>query len=324
MEIKLHSQDIPELVARVYPVRYSAADQMIEEGFFSVQNDGFGSAAFKELFFEGIHVFWGNNQFKHNIRLQFESDFETIEMHFNLSGFSEVTLDNAMTYSFDSGYHNIVYAPPVKGVSRMSSTMQILEINIVVSKFRQMLGDNGYDFFWKQVERKIPCFIHDHNLPVTPQMKLLIGEIMNCDKQGIFRKLFVEARIVELLLLQLEQHGSNENGLFCGNQKNDLDKMHHARDIVLNNIDNPCSLIDLARQVGTNEFALKKGFKEAFGTTVFGMLRDERLQQARQILSTGDVNINEVSERLGYSTPSHFIAAYKKKYGVTPGKLLLR
>ncbi len=322
MEIRLHSQDIPELITRVYPAGYAVGEHLIEDGFFSLDNDRMGKAAFKEIFFDGIHIFWGNNRFKDNIRLQFESDFETIEMHFNLSGFSEFTINTSTTYSFESGFHNIIYAPPVKGISKMSSTLDILEINMVVSKFRQMLGEPGYDFFWKQVERNIPCFIHHRNLPVTAPMKLLIGEIINCKKQGVFKKLFLESSIIELLLLQLEQHNSSECGIFCASRKNEMDKMHHAREIILNNIDNPCSLIDLARQVGTNEFSLKRGFKEVFGTTVFGMLRDERLQRARQILSGGDMNINEVSERLGYSTPSHFIAAYKKKYGITPGSLL--
>ena len=33
-------------------------------------------------------------------------------------------------------------------------------------------------------------------------------------------------------------------------------------------------------------------------------------------------NVNEVGLKLGYSTASHFIAAFKKKYGTTPKKYL--
>ena len=36
------------------------------------------------------------------------------------------------------------------------------------------------------------------------------------------------------------------------------------------------------------------------------------------MLTEGKYNVNEVSLELGYSTASHFIAAFKKKFLVTP------
>ena len=39
---------------------------------------------------------------------------------------------------------------------------------------------------------------------------------------------------------------------------------------------------------------------------------------SKQLLAGGKYNVNEVSMKLGYSTSSHFITAFKNKYGLTP------
>ena len=46
------------------------------------------------------------------------------------------------------------------------------------------------------------------------------------------------------------------------------------------------------------------------------------MELARKWLQSGEYNINELSLKLGYSTPSHFISAFKKKFATTPKKYL--
>ena len=47
------------------------------------------------------------------------------------------------------------------------------------------------------------------------------------------------------------------------------------------------------------------------------------MEVARKLLESGNHNVNEVGLRIGYSTSSHFIAAFKKKYGTTPKKYIM-
>ena len=44
---------------------------------------------------------------------------------------------------------------------------------------------------------------------------------------------------------------------------------------------------------------------------------------AKKMLSSGKYNVNEVSINLGYSTASHFIAAFKRRYNITPKQFTL-
>ena len=46
------------------------------------------------------------------------------------------------------------------------------------------------------------------------------------------------------------------------------------------------------------------------------------LSSGRKLLVSGAYNVNEVGLKIGYSTASHYIAAFKKKYGTTPKKYL--
>ena len=103
-------------------------------------------------------------------------------------------------------------------------------------------------------------------------------------------------------------------------RSDDVDRIQHAKDILLSDLENPPSLLKLAQQVGLNDYKLKQSFKQVFGTTVFGYLHDYRMQQAYQLLEVGELNITEVSLKVGYSSLSSFNRAFKKKFGINPSQ----
>lgn len=88
-------------------------------------------------------------------------------------------------------------------------------------------------------------------------MYRLLNDIMSCDRKGIFKRIYLEAKVSELLLLQLEQlfHASSAVSSLA---KKDEEKIYAVRDYIVNNLNADRSLNDLAHQVGTNEFTLKK------------------------------------------------------------------
>ena len=84
----------------------------------------------------------------------------------------------------------------------------------------------------------------------------------------------------------------------------------------------PPTLVDLANEIELSLKKLKEGFKQFYGTTVYGFLFDYKMELARKLLESGGHNVNEVGLRVGYSTASHFISAFKKQYGTTPKKYI--
>ncbi|MEH2447345.1 MAG: AraC family transcriptional regulator [Nostoc sp.] len=159
------------------------------------------------------------------------------------------------------------------------------------------------------------CFNLRPNL-ITPAKQVALQQILHCPYQGLTRKMYLESKVLELISLNLADQVAAPTEKLLRLQE--IDRIHHARDILLRNIGNPPSLIDLARQVGINEYTLKRGFRQIFGTTVFGYLHDYRMEQARQLLLSGQMKIEQVPQIVGYVNRSRFASAFRKKYGINP------
>jgi AraC-like DNA-binding protein len=326
MKTRLHSSDLQELlVESFYPVNFISEGSGIEERVYPTETI-FGAGFYKELFFEGIHIGYGDIALAKPTQLFVESDMETVEMHFTLCG--DTTTKNNDTgsfFEFRCNQHNIFYTNGFKGLSEWSnqSKMQVFEVNLLPSFFEKYLPDNtkAFEEFRTQLYHSRQSQLCKHNLQITPQMLLIIREILDSQRQGAFKRMFLEAKVIELLILQLEQISNDNCDTFCSLKKSDIDKMYQAKEIIMNNLSTPSSLINIAQQIGTNEFTLKKGFKEVFGKTVFGFWNELKMQEAKRLLLDNKMNVSEVSEQIGYKNPQHFSTAFKKYFGTRPGQL---
>lgn len=80
----------------------------------------------------------------------------------------------------------------------------------------------------------------------------------------------------------------------------------------------------LADAVGLSRVQLHRRVKEITGITVGEFIRNLRLQQAARLLEGGDNTISQVAYSVGFSNPTHFSAAFKKHFGVTPSEYLAK
>ena len=147
----------------------------------------------------------------------------------------------------------------------------------------------------------------------------IIQDILTCKRQGVFKRMFLESKVIELLMLQFEQF-SKEETFNSALSRSTVERIYAARDIIVNRIDADLTLMDLAHQVGTNECTLKKGFKEVFGTTVFAFWRDAKMDRAIELLEGGELRIAELAELLGYKNQKHFSTAFKTRFGISPSQ----
>ena len=321
MHISLYAEDFEiNLFESVLPLN---GENGISENK-TVFKSEFGKGYYKEIAFKGVHIGFGNVSLKDKVKLFFESELETVEMHFALKGKSNVCTSSLKNnVRFQDHQHNIVYAKGICGeITWESKELQLCEINLSPSFFNQFLPeDNGlFEKFKTSIEKGNSNLLTQQHYHINHQMYEIINGIMNCRRQGIFKKMYLEAKVIELLLLQLEQF-SERDAYLTSLKKKDIDKMYEVRDFMLNNISETSSLLELAHRVGTNDFTLKKGFKEVFGTTVFGFWKEAKMKQARQLIAQQGKSVQEVAEALGYGNARHFSTAFKKTYGVSPSTL---
>lgn len=159
---------------------------------------------------------------------------------------------------------------------------------------------------------------------ISPYMSVVLNQIMNYNLHDSVKKLYYKAKVYELLSLLFNRtdETSEERCPFRSDEEN-VRKIKKAKDYLLDNMLEPPTLQELADEVGLNLKKLKLGFKQIYGDTVYGFLFDYKMEHARKLLETGTYNVNEVGIKIGYSTASHFIAAFKKKFGTTPKKYLM-
>lgn len=165
------------------------------------------------------------------------------------------------------------------------------------------------------------------NQPVNTTQKTMdiVQEIINCNYSPPMKQIYMEGKALELIaniMNAIHLENSQKNVLNSTLKPKDIERIYFARDLLLENLISPPGLFELAKITGMNHFKLNRGFKEVFGNTVFGYLRELRLKEAKRLLEKGEMNVTEVSLSVGYSCLSHFAKIFKEHYGVSPGRFL--
>jgi AraC family transcriptional regulator, transcriptional activator of the genes for pyochelin and ferripyochelin receptors len=155
---------------------------------------------------------------------------------------------------------------------------------------------------------------------ITPAMRLVLEKLFTCPYQGRVRQVFLESQCLELIALKLTQlqQVPQMATTVAGLKPDDIERLYLARSIMAANYLQPPSLRELARQVGLNDFKLKYGFRKVFNTTVFGHLHHHRMTLAQEWLAEGKLNVKQVSRQVGYVNQSHFAAAFRRQFGISP------
>lgn len=181
-------------------------------------------------------------------------------------------------------------------------------------------------FSVKDVFKNINCEKnHDlsHPQKINPALIIPFNQIKKCSFLGLSRLMYLESRALEILSLtsEMEILTNKCNNKYLKIRESDKQRIREVKELMAENMINPLTINQLGRKVGINTFKLKTGFKQLYGTTIFGYLRDLRLEKARTLLEDREMNISQIANEVGYANPSHFTAAFKKKFGCNPSAL---
>lgn len=251
---------------------------------------------------------------------------QNLQMIFVLKGRLECKLTGSKKnfLILDEQQHNLLLTHQQLQLKTDNDEHQILFLNISFSLLsRHMPEDHtGYLKLKEGLANHKPVVFFGQNLYITPEISTILNTLFNSVHTGFCQKLFLKSKTLELLVLQLLQFellkaGEPKHQL----KKEELEKMHEVRAILMDNIGNQFSLRTLAHMVGTNEFNLKRNFKTAFGTTVYNYLNQYKMEQAKTMLIEKDISITELSLKMGYKYATHFSSAFKRYFGYLPNKL---
>ena len=285
-----------------------------------------GESTFEEIILEkGFYLLHFQNESNTVQNFEREINSTFIQIHFCLRGNSKFLFNNG-SYSFDvlDNRSILLYNPqrvlPINLDIQPKTTLVSLLISI--EKFHSLFSkESGYIPFLSDKNSNKKYY---DDSEIKPTVSIVLQQIINSNINSSIRDLYVKGKVYELLSLHFQQE-ENTDGEYCPflvDEQNVL-KIRKAKEIIISRMAEPPSLQELANEIGLNIKKLKEGFKQIYGDTVFSFLFDYKMEHARRLLESNQFNVNEVGVQIGYSTSSHFIAAFKKKFGTTPKKYVM-
>jgi AraC-like DNA-binding protein len=268
---------------------------------------------------------FSNRVHPHGLRIGFEIEKPPVSLSYNLS----LPLRSTMVHENGSktvlerqaGDSLLAYLPYTKGVTEApAGHLTSLSISIAQPTFRELftvlpdcLSALGAPHF---IARQSNAFYYQSTIDL--QSRFAILQIVQCPYHGDARKVFLEAKVLELIAHQLAKMGRIDHGGPGELSSKELDHTRRAYGILLDRIERPASLQDLSLMVGLNRNKLNQGFKQLYGGTVFKVLRDARLARSLLLLQDTDLSLADIALQVGYSDQANFSNAFRKHFGQTP------
>ena len=263
------------------------------------------------------------NEFESNFNFKIGKDY--IQFHFCLKGSSKF-LFNQGSYIFNVENENsiLLYNPnkelPIDLL--LDANSQVISILISIKKFHSLFSNESDQI----------SFLNNDNIEnklykekkIGPMIAVILNQMYQQSLNLTMYKLYLRGKVFELMSLYFnkDKEMDIEQCPFLADDNN-IKKIKKAKEIIISRMIEPPTLVELAKEVDISLKKLKQGFKQVYGASVFSFLIDYKMQVSKRLLSSGNYNVNEVALRVGYSTATHFINAFKKKFGTTPKKYLM-
>ena len=178
-------------------------------------------------------------------------------------------------------------------------------------------------------------FIKNYTYRYLPlEISSIIKSLKSMFESDKITPLYLESKILEsIALLENELNSSPENvftnQLNYGNIKigknryitltaSDAHAIQKAYDILTKEACNPPTIKALSKMVFLNEQKLKAGFSAKYHMSISQYTNSIRMTLAENLLSTTDLSIEEIAQRLGYNYSGNFVKMFKKTHGKTP------
>ena len=288
-----------------------------------MENNGV-SSIYETVIEKGFYVLRMKNDSKVFQHKKQAVNQDIIQFHFCLKGQTNFTF-NEGRYTFQvQEDHSMLLYNPQKALPidvELAPNTWMVSVLISITKFHSLFSSDANHISFLSPENSSRKYYD--NLPFSSSIAVVLSQILQAKVHDSMKSLYFKGKVYELLSLYFNksEDPSVEQCPFLVDEKN-IQKIRQAKAIILERMTDPPSLEQLAVEIGLSLKKLKEGFKQLYGDTVFAYLLDHKIEEARRMLDSQKYNVNEVGLKLGYSTASHFITAFKKKYGTTPKKYL--
>ncbi|AZA83298.1 AraC family transcriptional regulator [Chryseobacterium lactis] len=153
---------------------------------------------------------------------------------------------------------------------------------------------------------------------IYPSLQRIVDEIISEQVDETFKLFFLRVKAEELicnLLMELEKR--EEKRLYALNSK-DVEAMYKVKEKILEHLEIPPIIQNLATEAGMSPTKLKRLFKQIFGSSIFSYYQEFRMKEAAFLLKEKKYAVSEVGYLMGFTNLSHFSKVFKEHFGLNP------
>ncbi|SEW53476.1 helix-turn-helix transcriptional regulator [Chitinophaga arvensicola] len=155
---------------------------------------------------------------------------------------------------------------------------------------------------------------------IYPSLQKIVDEMLTEPVEEAFKLFFLRVKAEELicrLLMELEKR--DEQHLLALNS-NDIQTIYKVRAQMLEHLDTPPLIGELALVANMSPTKLKRLFKQVFGNSIFSYYQEFRMKEAARLLREEKRSVTEVGYQLGFINLSHFSRVFHEHMGMNPKK----
>lgn len=267
---------------------------------------------------DGVELLHWHGHFEEPLDIPLSDDTDRISFSFNcgLNGAAECEFESRLSpcrYAVKTGMGNIIYGPGRQGRYRQHGTLENFSVMVrpdvlsaweprLNAEMQRLLAVGGITMGHRSAELNVTA-------------RRLNRAVLESQHAIARHSLWLQGQAVTLVALFLEIRGQN-----CGVHvpPSSRLRLERARDQLLSDLAHAPSLAQLAADAGMSEPTLTRGFRRLFGMSPYAIFQRERMQAARLRLQLEQAPVGVVATDFGYANISHFAAAFRREFGMTP------
>ncbi|MDO6801243.1 AraC family transcriptional regulator [Wenyingzhuangia sp. 1_MG-2023] len=299
--------------------------QEIDENTWFV-NNGSVQGTIQDVQLNKMYIFYQN--FKattNNFDLVATHDFPLFKLHFEFDGDVAASFENNNKASFKvlKEQYNLFYFPASTVTYEYHEDQKkSLEIYFTESLLQNVMGlcftGKSKNLQDSKLNQTV-CGFFKEGMLMNEQVGGILKDVINCGFEGVMKKAFLEAKIIELLLISLTV--TKEKVVEDDLSELDRENLKVVEKHIKTNLKGELTISELSLLAGMNTSKLKKCFKQLYGTTIFKYITSLRIEKAKELIQKEKFTISQASYEVGYKNPQHFTVAFKKKLGYLPSQL---
>ncbi|MHA7056933.1 helix-turn-helix domain-containing protein [Aquimarina sp. M1] len=331
-KIQIKDEDVKDIIADLATVLGVAHEESNRERCLRLPEE-FGSGYVKSYHFDfGIGVIETDYLLKKDFRFEMKKGvMHPLKIMFNRESSFYYKLEDTEDFQEIRRLENVMISSTPKNnhIFKIPSNTPICIFTLQIDR--------------KQFEEKIESFLPDMNEDLIElfrdvngineffyknyyslEISKFISEFTECELTGFMRQVFLEGKAYEILTRLLQQYldDLNKPDKRLILRQSTVESIEEAVSIIKEELESVDNVINLAKRVGLNQNTLQNGFKKLYKTSVNEFIKNHRIHTAKDLLESSDLNITEITYKVGINSRSYFSKLFKKKYGVTPKQYL--